>query len=103
VADPGQRAASVLLASASQQLRPVQHGVTLRVANTWWHETLRAEVQALVLWSPGQVVIRPRAYYSVTDRWQVVLGADVLGGQAGTLYRSLRKNSTAFAEIRLGL
>lgn len=103
VTDPGHRDASVLLATVSQQLRPVQHGITLRVANAWWHETLRAEVSGLVLWSPGQFVIRPRAYYAVTDRWQAVLGADVAGGQAGTLYRFLRKNSTAFVEMRLGL
>ena len=103
VPDPGQREVNVLVAASSQQLRPVQHGITVRVANAWWHETLRAEVSGLVLWTPRQFLIRPRAYYAVTDRWQVVLGADAPGGQSGTLYRSLRKNATAFVEVRLGL
>ncbi|MEP6622004.1 MAG: hypothetical protein ABJE47_21965 [bacterium] len=102
-ADPSRRAVALLLAGLSQQLRAVQHGATIRVSNKWLHETLDAEVSGIFLASPGQLLMRPRASYAFSDRWKLVAGTDRADGAAGTLFRSLRANSLAFAELRRGL
>lgn len=103
VTDPARREAARLLARVTQQLRPVQHGVTLRVSDKWWHESLEAEVSGVVM-SPGwQLSLRPRASYAATDRWRIVAGADLVRGDDGTLFHILRKNSSAFLELQYGL
>lgn len=103
LSDPAQRATALLLARVTQQLRGVQHGITYRISNRWWHETLEAEVSGMVLSPPAQVVIRPRASYALTDRWHVEIGGDFFEGQVETQFHALRKNAVAFLELRLGL
>jgi len=103
ISDPPQRETALTLARVSQQLRQTQHGGTVRLSNQWWHETLKAEVSGVFFAPPWQVLIRPRITYAVSDRWQLVAGADHADGGDGTLFRSLRKNSLAFLEVRLGL
>jgi hypothetical protein len=103
ISDPQRRAAALALARASQQLRQTQHGGTVRISNQWWHETLKAEISAVLYAPPWQLLIRPRITYAVSDRWQVLAGADRADGDGGTLFRALRKNSLAFLEVRLGL
>lgn len=100
---PPDGGAAQLLARISQQLRPVQHGVTVRLSNQWWHETLAAEIAGLVWSPPWQISIRPRLTYAVTDAWHIHAGADFFDGQLGTLFHDLRPNSLAFLEVRRGL
>ncbi|HXI20150.1 MAG TPA: hypothetical protein VNH46_03655, partial [Gemmatimonadales bacterium] len=103
VADPVRRQAALALMTISGQRQAVQQGATLRLSDQWLHETLKAEIQALAFAAPRQYLVRLRARYAVTDRWELVVGADRMGGEAGTLFRTLHRNSLVFSELRYGL
>src|SRR3989442_14114798 len=93
---------AIMIARLSQQMREVQHGVTVRVSDQWLHETLKVEVAAVAYADPRQLLLRSRVTYALSDRWQVAAGADRFGGEVGSLFDSLRRNSLAFVEVRLG-
>ena len=102
IVDPARRLVAIMIARLSQQMREVQHGVTVRVSDQWLHETLKVEVAAVAYADPRQLLLRSRVTYALSDRWQVAAGADRFGGEVGSLFDSLRRNSLAFVEVRLG-
>lgn len=97
------REAALLLDRVSQQQRSLQTGFTLRVSDRWFHETLSADVSTVLLAPLAQVLVRPRVSYAVTDRWQLITGADLYDGARGTLFADLMTNSLGFLEVRFGL
>lgn len=102
---PDANAASIValqLATISQQLRSRQHGLTIRVANTWRNETVDAEVAMVEFAGPRQGSLRSRVAYALSDRWRLIAGADWLRGEPTTLFHQLRKNSTWYGQLRYG-
>lgn len=102
LADPAQRAAAIQAAIVSNQLDRLQQGLTLRVSDQWLHETLQAEVAAILLFPRRDYSIRPKLRYAVTDRASVVVGGDLFRGRERSLFGFLEDNSSVFAELRFG-
>jgi len=44
--------------------------------------------------------LRPKVAYAVTDSWKVLAGAEILRGEASSLFGLLQGNSTGYAELR---
>ncbi|HYE88387.1 MAG TPA: hypothetical protein VEA16_18625 [Vicinamibacterales bacterium] len=78
----------------------IQHGGTLRVAHQWLRETLKGEVAAVVFAEPYALLVRSRAEYAISDRSLVSIGADMMRGDDGSAFGSLRRNSTFLTELR---
>jgi hypothetical protein len=101
-ADPGDFAAAVATQQAvlNSQTRRAQHGASFRLADKWRHETLEAEIAAAAYVGPSGAALRPKLVYAVTDSWKVLAGAEVLRGEASSVFGLLSGNSTGYAELR---
>lgn len=102
IQDPLMRTLAVQGDALNNQLDPVQHGGTLRIHDRWYNETLEAELLG-AFWVPRfNYLLRGRVSYALSDRWKVIVGADYLNGESPSFFRTFEKNTTAFAEVRLG-
>jgi hypothetical protein len=90
------RSRSVLI----QQHRRAQHGVSLRIANQWLHETLEVELKGLVWLAQGDFVLSPKLTYAVSDRLGLTAGADYYHGPANSSFGQVESNRTAFLELK---
>jgi hypothetical protein len=84
----------------NSQTRRVQQGISLRIGHTWLHDTLEVECAVAAFADPSGAAVRPKIVYAVTDHWKALLGADVIRGEAASLFGLLRPNSTAYLELR---
>lgn len=84
----------------NSQTRRVQHGASFRLADKWLHETLEAEMAAAAYVGPSGVALRPKLVYAVTDSWKVLAGAEILRGEASSVFGLLSGNSTGYVELR---
>ncbi len=100
IQDPLARAVAVQAALLANQLDHIQHSVSLRVSNRWFHETLAAELAAIVSVNRFGWVLRPRVTYALSDRWRLTVGGDLFGGDRLSFLGNLRENSAAFVELR---
>jgi hypothetical protein len=100
IEDPLEREVAIQHALITSEVDAVQHGVSLRVGYRWLNETLEAEVAAVVSLERLGYVVRPRVAYAATDRWRIVVGADVFGGGRHAFYGNLRDNSGVYLEVR---
>lgn len=102
LADPLQRSAALLNSIFDGQRDHVSDGVTFRVSNLWWNNTLEAEIFGLANLTQGDGFIRPLVTYAFDDHWTGTIGAELYRGDADTQYGSLKRNRTAFLEVRYG-
>ena len=100
IADPLARDVAIQAALLANQLDHVQHSFSLRVSHRWLHETLEAELAAIVSVDRFGWVLRPRVTYALSDRWRVTVGGDLFGGERLSFFGNLRDNSAALAELR---
>jgi hypothetical protein len=100
IQDPLQQAVAIQQAVQTNQLDRIQHGVSLRISHKWFNETLEGEIVRVFAFTQGGYVLRSKLSYAVTDRWKVVIGADVFRGPRPSFFDNLRKNSAAYTELR---
>ncbi len=100
ITDPLQRSVAIQQAVVSNQLDRVQHGISLRVSDKWFNDTLEAEVAGVKAFTRGDYVIRPKLTYAFSDRSKGVIGIDLFRGADNTFYGRLRDNSTLYGELR---
>jgi hypothetical protein len=98
--NPLQRNVAIQQATQTNQLDRVQHGISLRISDKWLNETLETEVVGVVYFTRGDYAIRPRITYAFTDRWKGIVGADFFRGPDRSFFGNLRRNSTAYTELR---
>jgi hypothetical protein len=96
----GLRPLSVFNAILAGELDDVGNGMTFRVSDKWLHDTLEAEVFALVNFNHGDAFARPSITYDVNDHWKATFGADVYVGPPLTQFGSQRATGGLFAETR---
>lgn len=84
----------------NSQTTRVQHGASFRVSYKWLRETLEGECAAAGFLGPDGLALRPKVTYAVTDRWKVLVGAELYRGDSVSVFGLLRPNSTAFLEAR---
>ncbi|MFC1591830.1 hypothetical protein ACFL43_04855 [Thermodesulfobacteriota bacterium] len=75
--------------------------ITMRATKFLFHQDL--ELSLFIYYSPSadDFHLRPRVTWELTDRWKLILGANIFGGE--DIYSSfgqLRRNDTAYMRIR---
>jgi hypothetical protein len=84
----------------NSQAARLQHGASFRLSYKWLRETLEGECAAAGFFGPDGLALRPKVTYSVTDRWKVLVGAELYRGKSSSVFGLLRPNSTAYLEAR---
>jgi hypothetical protein len=100
ISNPMARNVALQQAAASSQLDRIQQGASLRIGDKWLNETLEAEVAAVVTFTRGDFLLRPKVAYAFDDRWKGSLGAYVYRGGSNTLFGLMRNRSAVFTELR---
>lgn len=100
IANPMLRAVAIQAAITSNQLTRFQHGLTLRVSNKWFNETLEGEIAAVTSFTNGDFMLRPKLVYAFNDQLKGSLGGDIFRGGSDTFFGRLRDNSSLFAEMK---
>lgn len=98
--DPALRALAVQGAIGASQLDRFQHGLTYRIANKWWNETLEGELAGVVSLSHREWAFKPRLTYAMSDHWRTTLGMNWYRGQADTFFNYLAPTSSGFVEVK---
>ncbi len=96
--DLSRRSATISAALLSNQLDQIQHGASLRVARTWFNDTLKTEMSALVWAERLDFWLQPKIVYALTDVWKMTLGAEIYGGPAVSNLGQLAKNRGVYFE-----
>lgn len=100
VADPAVRAAATLNAIAFGQQKRTSHGMTARVSNKWFNDTLEAELLAFVNFERTNSYLRPLVTYAFTDHTKATFGAEFYRGPDDSPFGQFKRNQGAFAEWR---
>ena len=88
------------LAIANNQIDPHRTGFTVRYAKQQFDSRFSWEVQAIGYFGRRDYALRTRCNYRVDQRLRMLAGFDLFGGKSGAYYDSLRRNNTAFLELR---
>jgi hypothetical protein len=100
IADPLLRMAAVQNAITFGQQDRANYGMTTRISNKWYNDTLTAEVLAFVNFRRTSSYIRPLISYAFTDHVKATIGAELYRGEDDTFFGRVRRNQGAFAEMR---
>ncbi|HAR44222.1 MAG TPA: hypothetical protein DCS07_16580 [Bdellovibrionales bacterium] len=98
--DPVLRQIAGEVALLAAQTRPSQHGISLRIADRWFDDTLEAELGTAVWLADVDTVTRARAAYSLTERVTGIVGAEIYRGKSRGTFGRLRALSTFYGELR---
>lgn len=93
------RTAAVSAALLGNQLDRSQRGASLRVARTWFNDTLKAELSALAWAERLDFWLQPKIIYALTDAWKMTFGAEIYGGPAASNLGQLAKNQGVYFEV----
>ncbi len=100
IADSLLRAAAVQNAITFGQQDRANYGMTTRLSNKWFNDTLTAEVLAFVNFRRNNSYIRPLITYAFTDHFKTSVGAELYHGADDTFFGRVQRNQGAFAEVR---
>jgi hypothetical protein len=100
--DPWQRLTAIQNAAIDVHSRQVNNGITFRINNKWFHETLEAEILSVVNFTHSNSYFRPLVTYALNDHWKVTVGGELFTGDPDTQYGSIKSNRGAFLELRCG-
>lgn len=103
VAGAGLSELALRQALLSNQRDAEQAGTTVRVARKWWNDTLEAEISGVTWFNRGDLLLRSRLRYAVTDRITFTLGGDLYRGPSDSFFGNLRDLSAGFLEIQFNL
>jgi hypothetical protein len=100
---PEASSAGLLNTLVAAQPARVSNGISFRVSHQWLNETLQAEIFAAInLTGHDNSFVRPLLTYAFNDRWKGTIGAELYSGTANSQYGSLKRNRSAFVELRYG-
>jgi hypothetical protein len=77
-------------------------GLTFRVSNKWFNDTLQAEVLTLINLTRSDYFLRPLLTYTFSDHIKGMLGGELYRGPKDTPYGIFESASGAFVELRYG-
>lgn len=100
IADPLLRSVAIQGAVLSNQIDRSQQGVSIRVSNKWFNETLEGEIACIASLGRSNYFIRPRLVYAFSDNIKGSLGLDIYRGESNTFFGQLRNSSLLFAEMK---
>lgn len=102
IADPLLRTVAIQTAALWNQFSRSQHGISVRVSNKWFNETLEGEIAAVASFGLSNYFIRPKLVYAFNDNVKGSLGLDIYRGESNTFFGRLQDNSLLFAEMKYG-
>lgn len=102
IANPLLRSVAIQGAVLSNQFERFQHGVSIRVSDKWFNETLEGEIAGIASFGRSNYFIRPKLVYAFSDHIKGSLGADIYRGESNTFFGQLRNSSLLFAEMKYG-
>ena len=100
VTDPLARDMAIQNAARDGQSHRRSSGISFRISNRWFNNTLEAEVFSVLNLARHDRLVRPLLNYALNDQWKGTLGAEWYSGPDNTPYGNLKQNSGAFAELR---
>jgi hypothetical protein len=77
--------------------RQIDDPVTQAIA---FEQALETEISAVVWFTRTNAMIRPKTTYAITDRWRLVIGADIFAGPERSPFGRLARNTTVYSELR---
>lgn len=78
----------------------ISNGISFRVSNKWFNDTLEAEIFAAVNLTRNDSFWRPLLTYAFNDHWKGTTGAELYRGAEDTQYGGLKRNRSGFVELR---
>ncbi|MBM3117034.1 hypothetical protein [Jeongeupia naejangsanensis] len=96
---PAESAVRRKLRIANNQFHQYQDGLTLRIAQRLWNDSVDYEIVGVVNFRDSDYAIRPRINWRYSDSIKLSAGADIYRGKDESFFGSLRKNNVQFAEI----
>jgi hypothetical protein len=102
ITNPLLRPVAIQTAALWNQFSRSQHGISVRVSNKWFNETLEGEIAAVASFGRSNYMIRPKLVYAFNDNLKGSLGLDIYRGESNTFFGRLRDNSLLFAEMKYG-
>jgi hypothetical protein len=100
VADPALRAIAIGNATAFGQQSRTSYGMTSRLSNKWFNDTLEAELLVFVNFDRTNSYLRPLMTYAFTDHLKATFGGEFYRGPDGTFFGQLKRNQGVFSELR---
>lgn len=100
ITDPATRSLAVRQAVAGNQYDSHQQGLSARIAKKWFNQTVEAELAGAFLLNRPGYSLRPKLSWAASDNLKLITGVDYSGGSDKTIYGTLEKNNTVFAEAR---
>ena len=84
IVNPLLRSVVIPTAALWNQFSRSQHGISVRVSNKWFHETLEGEIAAIGSFGQSNYFIRPKLVYAFSDHVKGSLGLDIYRGESNT-------------------
>ena len=100
--DPVTRAIASLSAAVNNQLDPVQHGITARLARAFFNDTLQTELAAIHYFETNDTALRPKLNYAITDDLRLAVGADIFMGPSLSYFGRVRSLSSGWVQLSRG-
>ena len=100
ISDTQERTIAVMNVIADGQRDRVSNGMSLRISNKWFNDTLTAELFTVINFTRHDSYIRPLLTYAFSDNWKGSAGYELNRGQPDTQFGSLKLNNTGFIELR---
>lgn len=100
VTDPVMRAAATANAINFGLQKRANYGMTTRISNKWFNDTLAAELLAFVNFDHTNAYLRPLVTYAFTDQIKASVGAEFYRGPDNSPFGQFKRNRGMFAEWR---
>jgi hypothetical protein len=98
--DPIERAVAIGQAAINNQTGRSQYGFTYRMAKDWMNDTWQAELSGVYSITTNENFTRAQLKHTFSDKWRLIAGVEKYRGDEDTFFGQLRRNSTAYAELR---
>lgn len=100
IADPVLKAVAIQNAIFDNQQDRTSYGLTSRIGEKWFNDTLEAEVLIFINFKRTNEYIRPLVTYAFTDHVKGTIGSEIYQGPEDSFFGRLKDNRGAFAELR---
>lgn len=100
ISDPILRGVAIQNAIIDNQQDPASYGMTSRISDKWFNETLQGEVLLFINFRRTNAYIRPLITYSFTDQVKGTFGGEIYQGPDDSFFGLLKKNQGVFTEVQ---
>ena len=99
-ADLTLRKVAIQNAITLEQQKRTSLGITSRISEKWWNDTLTAELYLHVNLQRTNYYFRPSVSYAFADNVKATLGVEFYGGEEDTPFGRQKGKNGVFSELR---